>query len=185
MVDRICEDLLSKAPPMFDKEDVKDKCARLPGGPTMPLTVTLRQEIDCVNIVIRLTTQTLKNLRLAIAGTIALSGDLIEALDCLFNARIPGSWLKKSWEAATLGNWFTGLLMRFDQLNKWINNGRPKGYWLTGFFNPQVSGGKGAAHLPTCSTPSSATQPFHLQPFQPLAGLPHGDEAGGQPPARG
>jgi dynein heavy chain len=29
------------------------------------------------------------------------------------------------------------LLQRFDQLNKWLNNGRPKGYWLTGFFNPQ------------------------------------------------
>lgn len=36
-----------------------------------------------------------------------------------------------------LGNWFTGLLQRYDQLYKWLNNGRPKAYWLTGFFNPQ------------------------------------------------
>jgi dynein heavy chain len=50
----------------------------------------------------------LQNLRLAIAGTIALSGNLIEAVDALFNARIPSFWLKKSWEASTLGNWFTG-----------------------------------------------------------------------------
>ena len=43
IVDKICEDLLNKCPPMFDGEDTKDKCAKLPGGPTMPLTVTLRQ----------------------------------------------------------------------------------------------------------------------------------------------
>ena len=67
-VDRICEDLLSKVPPMFDKEDTKEKLRRLPGGPTQPLTVHLRQEIDRLNIIIKLTTQTLQNLRLAIAG---------------------------------------------------------------------------------------------------------------------
>jgi hypothetical protein len=44
------------------------------------------------------------------AGTIALSGGLIEALDALFIARIPAAWLKTSWEAATLGGWFAGLL---------------------------------------------------------------------------
>lgn len=137
IVDSICEDLLSKCPPMFDKEDTRDKCAKLPGGPTMPLTVTLRQEIDRLNTVIKLTKSTLTNLRLAIAGSVALSGDLIDALDALFNARIPATWLSKSWEAATLGNWFTGLLRRFDQLIKWVNSGRPKSYWLTGFFNPQ------------------------------------------------
>jgi dynein heavy chain, axonemal len=137
IVDKICEDLLTKCPPMFDGEDVKDKTAKLPGGQTMPLNVTLRQEIDRINIVVKLTRTTLSNLRLAIAGSIALSGDLIDALDALFNARIPASWLKKSWEASTLGNWFTGLLQRFDQLNKWINIGRPKSFWLTGFFNPQ------------------------------------------------
>jgi dynein heavy chain, axonemal len=137
MVDKICEDLLSKCPPMFDKEDTKEKCNKLPGGPTMPLTVTLRQEIDRLNIVMKLTKSTLSNLRLAIAGSVALSGDLIDALDALFNARIPATWLKKSWEASTLGNWFTGLLQRFDQLVKWVNMGRPKSFWLTGFFNPQ------------------------------------------------
>ncbi|GFH14317.1 ODA2 protein, partial [Haematococcus lacustris] len=137
IVDKICEDLLSKVPPMFDKEETKEKLKKLPGGPTVPLTVHLRQELDRLNTIIRLATTTLKNLRLAIAGTIALSGNLIEAVDALFIARIPSFWLAKSWEATTLGNWFTGMLQRYDQLNKWLNLGRPKGYWMTGFFNPQ------------------------------------------------
>eukprot|EP00879_Flechtneria_rotunda_P023748 GHRR01025141.1.p1 GENE.GHRR01025141.1~~GHRR01025141.1.p1 ORF type:complete len:364 (+),score=99.40 GHRR01025141.1:346-1437(+) len=137
MVDKICEDLLSKCPPMFDKEDVRERLKKLAGGPTQPLTVHLRQEIDRLNIIVKLATTTLTNLRLAIAGTIALSGNLIEALDALFMARIPTAWLKKSWEAATLGNWFSGLLQRQDQLAKWLTMGRPRAYWLTGFFNPQ------------------------------------------------
>jgi hypothetical protein len=41
-------------------------------------------------------------------------------------------------QASTLGNWFTGLLQRHDQLGKWLTLGRPRAYWLTGFFNPQV-----------------------------------------------
>jgi len=41
-------------------------------------------------------------------------------------------------QATTLGNWFTGLLQRHDQLGKWLTLGRPRAYWLTGFFNPQV-----------------------------------------------
>jgi dynein heavy chain len=42
-------------------------------------------------------------------------------------------------QASTLGNWFTGLLQRHDQLGKWLTLGRPRAYWMTGFFNPQVS----------------------------------------------
>ena len=183
VVDKICEDLLSKLPTAFRGEETIEKLKKvraqrlrelallffslslspprmaslsaglphfpshptlfpssslqLQGGPTAPLNVFLRQEIDRLNTIISLTLTTLKNLRLAIAGTIALSGNLIEALDCLFDARIPSFWLKKSWEAGSLGGWFTGMLQRFDQLSKWINSGRPKAFWLTGFFNPQ------------------------------------------------
>ena len=36
-----------------------------------------------------------------------------------------------------MGTWFTGLTLRYEQLRKWLDTGRPKSYWLTGFFNPQ------------------------------------------------
>jgi dynein heavy chain len=136
-VNRLCEDLLAKVPPPFDNEDVRDKLKRLPGGPTQPLTVHLRQEVDRLNAVLVLARATLADLRLAIAGTIALSGPLIDALDALALARIPPAWLRASWEAATLGAWFAGLLQRHDQLARWLTLGRPKSFWLPGFFNPQ------------------------------------------------
>jgi len=137
IVDKTAEDLLSKVPQPFHKESTVEQLRKLPGGSSQPLTVHLRQEIDRLNIIVNLTRKTLQNLRLAIAGTIALSGDLVDALSALYNGRIPLTWLRFSWESATLGNWFAGLLGRFDQLHKWLNTGRPKGYWLTGFFNPQ------------------------------------------------
>jgi dynein heavy chain, axonemal len=65
-----------------------------------------------------------------------LNADLIDALNFIFNARVPPKWGNISWVAPTLGLWFTGLLQRFEQLDKWINAGRPRAFWLTGFFNP-------------------------------------------------
>jgi len=137
LVDRLCEDLLGKVPPPFEAEAVKEKLKKLPGGAMQPLTIHLRQEIDRLNTILALTKRTLSNLRLAIAGTVVLSSDLIQALDSLYDARIPTVWLKKSWDAASLGSWFTGLLARHAQLDKWLNVGRPRAFWMTGFFNPQ------------------------------------------------
>lgn len=71
-------------------------------------------------------------------GTIALSEILAESLNAMYNARIPKEWVAKSWDAASFGTWFVGLLQRHDHLATWLNAGRPRAYWLPGFFNPQV-----------------------------------------------
>lgn len=57
-----------QAPPLFEKEEVREKLRKLPGGPAQPLTVHLRQEIDRMNLVVMLTVSRLKDLRLAVAG---------------------------------------------------------------------------------------------------------------------
>ena len=51
---------------------------------------------------------TLVDLRLAIDGTIIMSEYLRDALDNIFDARVPTLWKKVSWESTTLGFWFTG-----------------------------------------------------------------------------
>ena len=55
-------------PAPFDKEETKERLRKAPGGPAAPLNVHLRQEIDRLNIILRITSTTLKNLRLAVAG---------------------------------------------------------------------------------------------------------------------
>lgn len=63
--------------------------------------------------------------------------NLRDALDCMYDARIPESWKKISWASSTLGFWFTELIERDAQFRKWCFQGRPNSFWMTGFFNPQ------------------------------------------------
>ena len=107
-------------------------------GILQPINIFLRQEIDRMQKVITLVRNTLKDLKLAIDGTIIMSENLRDALDNMFDARVPTNWRKISWESATLGFWFTDLLDRNAQFNSWLFDGRPMSFWMTGFFNPQV-----------------------------------------------
>lgn len=58
-------------------------------------------------------------------------------MDSIYDALVPGVWLRGSWAANTLGFWFTELLDRNAQFHSWCFEGRPPSFWMTGFFNPQ------------------------------------------------
>jgi len=133
---KIADDLLAKMPPEYNLVIVQEKIAKQ-GGLKMPLNICLKQEIERIQKVIKLVGRTLKNLKLAVAGTIILSEDLVEAINCLYDATVPGRWKKISWASPLIGLWFQSFLERVGQLTKWLDNGRPYAFWLTGFFNPQ------------------------------------------------
>ncbi|KAG9395874.1 Dynein heavy chain and region D6 of dynein motor [Carpediemonas membranifera] len=133
---RIAGEILSKLPADYDIHVTRDHIKRQ-GGYTIPLNVFLGQEIDKLQVLLGTMRQTLVDLRLAIQGTIIMSAPLQASLDALFDARVPPHWLKLSWPSATLGFWLADMLKRCEQNSTWLETGRPKAYWLAGFYNPQ------------------------------------------------
>ena len=129
----ICKDLLTKVPKMFDRQELKTYLKK--AGETKPINICLKQEVDVLDKVLGKVTKTLKDLQLAIDGTIVMSDDLAASLDALANAKAPPLWLKGAWFSPSSGIWFASLLNRAKQLSDWIHHGRPKSYWLPGFTN--------------------------------------------------
>ncbi|KAG5322537.1 DYH5 protein, partial [Pseudoatta argentina] len=135
VVYKLANDMLSKLPKQYNSFEVKEALQRM--GPLLPMNIFLRQEIDRISRVIKEVQSTLTDLKLAIEGTIIMSQGLRKSLDAMYDARIPDKWLKISWESATLGFWYTELLERDHQFRQWCIHGRPRVFWMTGFFNPQ------------------------------------------------
>jgi dynein heavy chain len=120
-------------PKPFDRNELRNYLKK--AGETKPINICLKQEVDVLDKVLGKVTKTLKDLQLAIDGTIVMSDDLAASLDALSNAKAPPLWLKGAWFSPTSGIWFQSLLNRAKQWNDWIQHGRPKSYWLPGFTN--------------------------------------------------
>ncbi|GAB6028045.1 Dynein heavy chain 5, axonemal [Chamberlinius hualienensis] len=135
LVYKLAEDMLSKLPADYISFEVKEKLQAM--GHLLPMNIFLRLEIGRMQKVLTLVRSSLQDLGLAIEGTIVMSEPLKNALDSIYDARVPETWRKASWESSTLGFWFTELMERNTQLAQWLNSGRPISFWMTGFFNPQ------------------------------------------------
>ncbi|XP_052892579.1 dynein axonemal heavy chain 8 [Anopheles moucheti] len=134
-VARMVHDMLGKVPPPYDPYAVKERLRIM--GHQESMNIFLRQEIDRIQRILLLVRQTLDDLLLAIDGVIIMNEQLRDALDNIYDARVPTVWKRGSWTSASLGFWFTELIERNTQFHSWCFRKRPNMFWMTGFFNPQ------------------------------------------------
>lgn len=92
VVYRIAQDMLDKLPPDYVPYEVKARLQKM--DPLASMTIFLRQEIDRMQKVITAVRRTLIDLKLAIDGTIIMNENLRNALDFIYDAKIPNLWQK-------------------------------------------------------------------------------------------
>jgi len=138
-----CAELLAKMPDDYVEEEFKATIVNKLDGLGKPLNIFLYQEIQRLQRVIHRVRTMLTVMQQAIRGEVVMTGELVDAMNEMFAAKVPKPWLftpggdEFSWLSPTLGLWFTSLLARDAQDREWLSSGRPRCYWMTGFFNPQ------------------------------------------------
>jgi len=153
IVQEKAEELLGRLPADFVEAEYREIISKLAGpkqllergerGFRLPLNVFLFQEIQRMQHVTGLVKKTLTDISDAVDGKIIMTPEIVDAINAIFDARVPGKWLydpsgaEISWLMPTLGLWFNSLLDRYTQLNGWLRNGRLTYYHLGNFFNPQ------------------------------------------------
>lgn len=148
--DKLEKELLPTLPPDFIEADVEESIRKMKGprgltetGKGVPLNVCLSQEIQRFQMILTIVRTTMVNMIDAIEGTIIMTPDLVDAINAVFDFRVPRNWCydptgaEISWLTPSLASWIKGLLDRHHQLFNWITKDRPPSFWLTGFFNPQ------------------------------------------------
>jgi len=138
-------DLLSKIPIIksdigsFDVGAVRNELMAKNGGeqPT-PCQVVLLQEIELWNALCKRMSSSLILLKKALDGEIGMSERLDEISDALFNGYLPLFWAKLAPATEKrLGSWMVHFIKRHRQYEKWIKEGEPQVFWLSGLHIPE------------------------------------------------
>lgn len=170
-VDNTAKDLLEQVPhPMNLEETMNAKM-----DDQSALHVVLFQEVERYNIMLSGVRKNLVELRKAVKGFVVMTSDLDDIFTCLFDGRIPPSWLKGYPSLKPLAAWARDLVERMKQFVDWKETTYPVLYNLgyftfpTGFLTAvlQTSARKNSVSIDTLSwdfvinqaEPKDITQP--------------------------
>jgi len=102
------------------------------------MNIILLQELERYNKLINTIRSSLSSIKDALAGLIVFSFELEETLNFIKINKIPKVWMDNSYPSLKpLPGYIENIKQRVDFFKKWIAEGKPSVYWISGFFFPQ------------------------------------------------
>lgn len=133
----VASDMLSKLPPS-DAFNVLRIQEKYPVNYRESMNTVLIQEVIRFRVLFETIRESLQNLQKAMKGLVVMSADLENVSESILVNRIPIIWAGKSYPSMKpLGGYFNDLLARLAFFRKWIDNGPPVVFWISGFFFTQ------------------------------------------------
>jgi len=136
VVAEVAADILERLPVNFDVEAVEAKYSQ---DYFNSMNTVLVQELNRFNNLLTVIRSTLINLGKAVKGLALMSAELDQVGRALFDGKVPGTWLKKSFPSLKpLGPYVKEVLERVVFFQDWVDQGPPTVYWISGFFFTQA-----------------------------------------------
>eukprot|EP00048_Salpingoeca_helianthica_P012917 m.190889 g.190889 ORF g.190889 m.190889 type:complete len:3952 (+) comp15437_c5_seq39:290-12145(+) len=136
VIEDLANDILHKLPKVMSLETV---VAKHPVRYEESMNTVLIQEVIRFNKLLGAMHASLRDLLKAIKGLVVMSEALELMANSLFVNQVPALWAAKAYPSLKpLGSWVTDLLARVDFIHKWIENGIPATFWISGFYFPQA-----------------------------------------------
>ena len=133
----VASDMLTKLPPQeaFHIPKIQE---RYPVNYKESMNTVLIQEMIRYRTLVEVIRESLQNLQKAMKGQVVMSAELENVSESILVNRIPTLWGSKSYPSMKpLGSYFNDLMARLNFFRKWIDNGPPVVFWISGFFFTQ------------------------------------------------
>ncbi|KAH6585966.1 hypothetical protein BASA50_000909 [Batrachochytrium salamandrivorans] len=135
IVSEIASEMLSRLPEAFDLNKLAEK---YPVAYTESMNTVLLQEAIRFKNLTEVVRESLINIQKALKGLIVMSADLEDVSNSIMLGSIPKLWSNRSYPSMKpLGSYYNDLLERLAFFRKWIDDGQPIVFWLSGFFFTQ------------------------------------------------
>ncbi|XP_063282706.1 dynein axonemal heavy chain 1 [Pelobates fuscus] len=136
MVEEIAGGILQKVPKPIPVQEV---ILKYPVMYQESMNTVLVQEVTRYNRLLSTLSQTLSDLLKAMKGLVVMSSQLELMANSLYNNFVPQIWSSKAYPSLKpLASWVLDLLQRIEFLQKWISDGIPAVFWISGLFFPQA-----------------------------------------------